>query len=100
MRTGMVALALGLLTPVFCPALPPLWLIAVMPVLALMVLPFRTHPLGFFLIGLAWACLSAQLALDDRLPAALDGETRWLEGHAADRAKGNPQKTNPGKQTH
>lgn len=80
MRTGMVALALGLLTPIFCPALPPLWLIAVMPVLALMVLPFRTHPLGFFLIGLAWACLSAQLALDDRLPAALDGETRWVEG--------------------
>ncbi|MGN8343774.1 DNA internalization-related competence protein ComEC/Rec2 [Pseudomonas sp. SMV71] len=87
MRTGLVALALGLLTPVFLPALPPLWLMAAMPVLALMVLPFRTYPLGLFLLGLAWACLSAQLALDERLPVALDGETRWVEG----RVVGLPQ---------
>ncbi len=80
MRTGLVALALGLLAPIFLPALPPIWLITAMPVLALMVLPFRTYPLGFFLFGLAWACLSAQCALDDRLPIALDGETRWVEG--------------------
>ena len=64
MRTGLVALALGLLAPIFLPALPPIWLITAMPVLALMVLPFRTYPLGFFLFGLAWACLSAQCALD------------------------------------
>nr|BFE95263.1 hypothetical protein GCM10020185_57990 [Pseudomonas brassicacearum subsp. brassicacearum] len=48
MRTGLVALALGLLAPIFLPALPPIWLITAMPVLALMVLPFRTYPLGFF----------------------------------------------------
>ncbi|QBZ91003.1 DNA internalization-related competence protein ComEC/Rec2 [Pseudomonas viciae] len=87
MRTGLVAFALGLLAPVFLPALPPFWLIATMPVLGLMVLPFRTYPLGFFLFGLAWACLSAQLALADRLPAVLDGETRWVEG----RVVGLPQ---------
>ncbi|MBT2338904.1 MULTISPECIES: DNA internalization-related competence protein ComEC/Rec2 [Pseudomonas] len=87
MRTGLVALALGLVAPVFFPALPLLWLTAAMPVLALMTLPFRTYPLGFFLFGLAWACLSAQHALDDRLPAALDGETRWVEG----RVVGLPQ---------
>jgi competence protein ComEC len=58
-----------------------------MPILALMVLPFRTYPLGFFLLGLAWACLSAQFALDDRLPATLEGETRWVEG----RVVGLPQ---------
>ncbi|SSB97516.1 competence protein ComEC [Pseudomonas sp. 43mfcvi1.1] len=87
MRTGLVALALGLLAPIFLPALPPLWLIAAMPVVALMALPFRTYPLGFFLFGLAWACLSAQFALDDRLSVALDGETRWVEG----RVVGLPQ---------
>ncbi|MDU9040148.1 DNA internalization-related competence protein ComEC/Rec2 [Pseudomonas corrugata] len=80
MRTGWVALALGLVAPVFFPALPPLWLVAALPMLALMVLPFRMYPLGFFLLGLAWACLSAQFALDERLPALLDGETRWVEG--------------------
>jgi len=87
MRTGLVALALGLLAPVFFPALPPLWLVAAMAVLALMTVPFRAYPLGFFLFGLAWACLSAQQALDDRLPATLDGETRWVEG----RVVGLPQ---------
>ncbi|MDO7897979.1 DNA internalization-related competence protein ComEC/Rec2 [Pseudomonas citrulli] len=87
MRTGLVALAVGLVAPVFFPALPPPWLIVALPVLALMTLPFRTYPLGFFLCGLAWACLSAQSALDDRLPVALDGETRWVEG----RVVGLPQ---------
>ncbi|BBP66339.1 DNA internalization-related competence protein ComEC/Rec2 [Pseudomonas sp. Cab53] len=87
MRTGLVALALGLVAPVFFPALPPPWLMVALPVLALMAVPFRTYPLGFFLGGLAWACLSAQCALDDRLPAALEGETRWVEG----RVVGLPQ---------
>ncbi|MDF9774564.1 competence protein ComEC [Pseudomonas baetica] len=45
-----------------------------------MLLPFRTYPAAFFLFGLSWACANAQWALDDRLPAALDGETRWVEG--------------------
>lgn len=87
MRTGLVALALGLLAPIFLIALPPLWLIVAMTVAGLMVLPFRTYPLGFFLFGLAWACLMAQFALDDRLPTALEGQTRWVEG----RVTGLPQ---------
>ncbi|WP_260960890.1 DNA internalization-related competence protein ComEC/Rec2 [Pseudomonas citri] len=87
MRTGLIALALGLLAPVFFPALPSLWLVVAMALLALTVLPFRTYPLGFFLLGVVWTCLSAQWALDDRLPAALDGETRWVEG----RVVGLPQ---------
>ncbi|MDO4234703.1 DNA internalization-related competence protein ComEC/Rec2 [Pseudomonas sp.] len=92
MRTGMFALALGLLTLRFLPALPPTgWLLA-MPVLALMLLPFRTYPLAFFLLGLSWACISAQWALDDRLRPALDGETRWVEG----RVVGLPQQTDTG----
>ncbi|WP_124358868.1 DNA internalization-related competence protein ComEC/Rec2 [Pseudomonas orientalis] len=92
MRTGMFTLALGLLTLRLLPALPPTgWLLAML-VLALMLLPFRTYPLAFFLVGLSWACISAQWALDERLRPALDGETRWLEG----RVVGLPQQTDTG----
>lgn len=89
MRTGMVALALGLLALRFLPALPPVWLCTLLPVIGLMLLPFRTYPVAFFLFGLCWACLQAQWALDDRLPSRLDGETRWVEG----RVVGLPQHT-------
>ena len=92
MRTGMFALALGLLTLRFLPALPPMAVLLAMPVLALMLLPFRTYPLAFFLLGLSWACISAQWALDDRLKPALDGQTRWVEG----RVIGLPQQTGTG----
>ncbi len=81
MRTGMFALALGLLAMRFLPALPAVWLLLCMPVVALMLLPFRTYPLAFFLFGLAWACVSAQSALNDRLAPALDGQTLWLQGN-------------------
>lgn len=80
MRTGMVALALGLLAVRFLPVLPPGWLLGLMPVVALMLLPFRSYPLAFFLFGFSWACLSAQSALNDRLPISLDGQTVWLQG--------------------
>lgn len=92
MKTGMFALALGLLALRFLPALPATgWLLA-MSVLALMLLPFRTFALAFFLFGVSWACVSAQWALDDRLTSALDGQTRWLEG----RVVGLPQQTSSG----
>lgn len=87
MRTGMMALALGLLALRFLPVLPPVWLWLSMPVAGLMLLPFRTYPAAFFLFGLSWACAHAQWALDDRLAPGLDGETRWLEG----RVTGLPQ---------
>lgn len=92
MRTGMFALALGLLTLRFLTALPPMAVLLAMPVLALMLLPFRTYPLAFFLLGLSWACISAQWALDDRLKPALEGQTRWVEG----RVIGLPQQTGTG----
>ena len=87
MRTGMIALALGLLALRFLPVLPPVWFWLLLPVAALMMLPFRAYPLAFFLFGFSWACANAQWALDDRLPANLDGETRWVEG----RVVGLPQ---------
>lgn len=80
MRTGMLALVLGLLSLRFLPALPPVgWLIPLL-LLALACLRTRARPLGWFVLGGCWACWSAQQALDDRLPAALDGRTLWLEG--------------------
>ena len=80
MRTGMLALALGLLTLRFLPSLPPSWLLLVAVGAGLGLLVSRLYPLGFFLLGLAWACCSAQSALDDRLAPQLDGRTLWLEG--------------------
>jgi len=87
MRTGMMALAVGLLVPVFLPVLPPVGLMMLLPLVGLMLLPFRSYPLAFLLFGFTWACVSAQWALNDRLSAALDGETRWVEG----RVVGLPQ---------
>jgi len=80
MRLGMIALAAGLLALRFLPTLPPSWVLWVLPVFGLMLLPFRSYPLAFFLFGFTWACVSAQWALDDRLRADLDGRTLWLEG--------------------
>ncbi|WP_207401580.1 DNA internalization-related competence protein ComEC/Rec2 [Phytopseudomonas dryadis] len=80
MRTGMLALAAGLLLLRFLPALPPAWLLPPLALLGLALLPLRSYPLGLALLGFSWACLSAQWALDDRLAAELDGRTLWLQG--------------------
>lgn len=80
MRTGMLALVLGLVSLRFLPVLPPVgWLIPLL-LLALACLGTRAWPLGWFVLGGCWACWSAQQALDDRLAPALDGRTLWLEG--------------------
>ncbi|WP_282397631.1 DNA internalization-related competence protein ComEC/Rec2 [Pseudomonas sp. PS01298] len=92
MKTGMFALALGLLALRWLPALPSTGWLVMLLVVALMLLPFRTYPLAFLLFGLSWACLSAQSALNDRLDPALDGQTRWVEG----RVTGLPQRTGEG----
>lgn len=92
MKTGMFALALGLLVLRWLPALPSGAGLLAMLILALMLLPFRTYPVAFFLVGLSWACISAQWALDDRLQPALDGQTRWVQG----RVIGLPQQTGTG----
>lgn len=80
MRTGIVALAAGLVCLRFLPELPPLWLLLALLPLALMLLPWRSYPLAFFLFGFVWACCSAHWALQDRLLPELDGRTLWLEG--------------------
>jgi competence protein ComEC len=80
MRAGMLALALGLLTLGFLPALPAPWCLLLFTLLGVALLPTRAYPLAFFLFGLSWACTSAQTALDDRLATELDNRTLWLEG--------------------
>lgn len=80
MRTGMLALALGLLCLRFVPVLPPVGWLAPMLLLALACLFTRAWPVGVCVLGACWACWSAQQALDDRLAAELEGRTLWLEG--------------------
>lgn len=80
MRTGMLALALGLLCLSVLPVLPSVGWLLVMALTAVVCLAWRTYPLGLFFLGLCWACLSAQQALDDRLAPELDGRILWLEG--------------------
>lgn len=79
MRTGIVALALGLLTLRWLPEVPSVgWCIAMVSV-GLALLACRVWA-GLYCLGLAWACWSAQAALDQRLSPLLDGQTLWLQG--------------------
>ncbi|WP_313203191.1 DNA internalization-related competence protein ComEC/Rec2 [Pseudomonas sp.] len=92
MRTGMFALALGLLCLSLLPALPSVgWLLS-LSLGGAICLCSRLWPLGCFLLGLCWACGAAQLALDDRLAPGLDGRTLWVEG----RVVGLPTRTAQG----
>ncbi|WPO98773.1 DNA internalization-related competence protein ComEC/Rec2 [Pseudomonas sp. HR96] len=83
MRSGMIALALGLVTLRWLPALPPGWLLLMIALLAGAALLCRWPGVGLYLSGLCWACLAAHWALDDRLSPGLDGRTLWLEGVVA-----------------
>ena len=79
MRFSILALIAGILSLRVLPALPSmLWLIVLFGV-ALLVFACRIFPLGAYILGLCWACLSAQSALDDQLAPDLDGRTLWIE---------------------
>lgn len=80
MRTGMFALAGGLACLTVLPVLPSPLTIVLLLIIGLLLLPSRAYALGLFLLGVCWASHSAQSALDQRLPAELDGQTLWLEG--------------------
>ncbi len=84
LRNGLLGLAAGLLLLRFLPQLPPASLVLAAALVGLALLPFRSYPVALFLLGLSWACTSAQWALDDRLDPALDGRTLWLEGRVVD----------------
>lgn len=80
MRAGMFALALGLLSLGWLPVLPSVGWLVLLAALGVVCLGVRRYVVGLFLLGLCWACVSAQGALDERLGAQLDGRTLWLEG--------------------
>ena len=81
MRTWMLALAAGLVLPRFLPALPAQWFCAALAAVGLLLLlRVRWVAPGLFLLGLSWACYQSQSAIDDRLPASMDGRTFWIEG--------------------
>lgn len=80
MRTALLALAAGLLLLRFLPQLPPVWVSVLICLVGITILPSRCRLLGCFLVGVGWACLSAQWALTDRLGQDMDGRTFWLEG--------------------
>lgn len=88
MYSGLLALASGLIVLRFLPAIPALeWVLLMLGAGLLLVV--RVYPAGLFLLGLSWACVQGQSALDDRLSPALDGRTLWVEG----RVVGLPQQS-------
>ena len=89
MYTGMLALAAGLMTLRFLPVLPSVGWLLLMLVAGLLLLACRAWPLGLFVLGLSWACVQGQRALDDRLADSFDGRTLWVEG----RVIGLPQQS-------
>ncbi len=89
MYTGMFALASGLIALRFLPALPSAGWLLLMLLAGLLLLVSRAWQVGLFVLGLSWACVQGQRALDDRLADSLDGRTLWIEG----RVVGLPQHT-------
>ena len=86
MRSGLLALAAGLLLLRFLPALPSTTGLLALGGCALLLALLRWPPArlaALCLLGLLWACLTAQSVLDDRLAPAWDGRTLWLEGRIA-----------------
>lgn len=83
MRTGMMALAAGMLLLVCLPLLPSYPVLLAMSLAASGLLLRRFYALGLFVLGLCWACLSAHWALDDRLAPELEGRTLWLQGQVS-----------------
>lgn len=92
MRTGMLALALGLLSLGLVPQLPSVGWLLLLAAGAVVSLFTRGWLLGVFLLGFCWACWSAKQAMDDRLAPGLEGRTLWLEG----RVVGLPARTAQG----
>lgn len=80
MRLSILAFIVGMLSLRWLPSLPSTFVLSFALAVAFLLLYKRLYPAGFLLLGLCWACLSAQWAVDDQLAPDLDGRTLWLEG--------------------
>jgi competence protein ComEC len=90
----LLALLLGLLSPLVFVQLPPVWFIVCGSLLAIWLWGrgARLRLLAVLLAGLVWSLSAHHLALQDRLPSALDQETLFIEG----RITGLPEATATG----
>ncbi|NLC08470.1 MAG: ComEC family DNA internalization-related competence protein, partial [Gammaproteobacteria bacterium] len=80
MRLSALAFIAGMLVLRWLPWLPSTFWLVVIAIIALTLLRSRFYLLSLALLGLCWACVSAQWALDDQLTQELDGRTLWIEG--------------------
>lgn len=80
MQLSMLGLIAGMLSLRLLPTLPNFFCLLMLLFAAVLLLLCRRFPLAAYCIGLCWACLSAQSALDDQLVDDLDGRTLWIEG--------------------
>lgn len=79
-RFSVLAFVVGMLSLRWLPWLPSILWLSVLGILAVALLRSRVYPAGWLLLGVCWACLSAQWALDDQLAEELDGRTLWVAG--------------------
>ena len=83
MRLSILAFIIGMLSLRWLPSLPSTVVLSFGFVTACLLFYRGLYPAGFVLLGLCWACLSAQWAVDDQLAPDLDGRTLWVEGTVA-----------------
>nr|WP_330219602.1 ComEC/Rec2 family competence protein [Pseudomonas sp. EpS/L25] len=83
MRAILLAFALGVLLLRALPVLPSMPLLAALAVVACISLGTRLAVVGAFGLGLAWAALHAQWALQDRLDPGLEQRVLWIEGRVS-----------------
>ncbi len=85
MRSAALAFLLGILLVQQLPELPSLWWGALLVPLVLLARWQRAAvPLAFFVAGLCWAALRADLVLQETLPMELEGQDLRVEGFIAD----------------
>ncbi|HEX7770766.1 MAG TPA: DUF4131 domain-containing protein, partial [Dokdonella sp.] len=89
-----LALLCGVLAVHLLAGLPPRWLLAACAVAGCALLAARRARLaGYVLVGFAWCALRAGIALDARLPAALEGRDFDVVGVVADLPLRRPDAT-------
>ena len=94
MRSGTIALLLGILCVQQMPGLPDPWLVQFLPLalFAAVFAPGLRLP-ALFLAGLLWATFRAHLAVTEILPTSLEGVDAMVEGRVAGVPQVTPRRT-------